>query len=227
MGQRVLVVDDDDATRLLVRHALESEGFDIEEAATGGDAIEALHTAHPEVLILDLGLPDMSGLDVLRAVRDASTMPIIVLSGRSEEADRVTALELGSDDYVVKPFLPRELAARVRSVLRRVGPEGTDPVITFDGLTIDRSGREVRVNAALVELTAKEFDLLAYLAAAPRRVVTREELLREVWDSSAEFQDADTVTEHVRRVRHKVEADPALPTWITTVRGVGYRFEPR
>jgi DNA-binding response OmpR family regulator len=224
--RHVLVVDDDEQIRAAVHRALETEGFRVEEAADGRAALEAARGRTPDAVILDLGLPGMSGLDVLAGLRRASNVPILVLSGRAEEADRVTALELGADDYVVKPFLARELAARVRSLLRRAGMTSADSRLAFDGLVIDTESREVVVNGQSADLTAKEFDLLAYLATAPRRVVSREELLRSVWDSSAEWQDADTVTEHVRRVRRKIEPDPAGHGWITTVRGVGYRFEP-
>lgn len=226
LRRRVLVVDDDGSVRLLVRRALEADGFEVGDAASGPEALGSVREQPPDVLILDLGLPGLSGLDVLREVRRLSDLPVLVLSGRTEEADRVMALEVGADDYVVKPFLPRELAARVRALLRRAGTATASHRIEFDGLVIDQSTREVTRRGSLVELTAKEFDLLAYLASAPRRVLTREELLREVWESSGEWQDPDTVTEHVRRVRRKIEADPEHPAWIRTVRGVGYRFEP-
>jgi DNA-binding response OmpR family regulator len=224
--RRVLVVDDEDAIRAAVHRALESEGFRVEEAGTGADALAIARSRPPDAVILDLGLPDMSGLDVLRELRSASTVPILVLSGRAEETDRVTSLELGADDYVVKPFLARELAARIRALLRRSAIVPTAERMVFESIEIDPAAREVVVHGSPVELTAKEFDLLNYLALTPRRVVSREELLRAVWDSSSEWQDADTVTEHVRRVRHKIERDPSTPTLITTVRGVGYRFEP-
>jgi len=224
--RRVLVVDDEDALRVAVRRALETEGFRVEEAATGGDALTAARSRPPDAVILDLGLPDMNGIDVLRELRVASTVPVLVLSGHAAEADRVAALELGADDYVVKPFLARELAGRIRGLLRRAGTAATSGRMVFGNLTIDPSTREIVLDGSLVELTAKEFDVLAYLALTPRRVVFRDELLRAVWDSSAEWQDADTVTEHVRRVRHKIERDPSSPTRITTVRRVGYRFEP-
>lgn len=225
--RRVLVVDDDEQIRAAVHRALEAEGFRVEEADDGPSALRAAGTRPPDAVVLDLGLPSMSGIEVLGELRRASAVPILVLSGRAEEADRVAALELGADDYVVKPFLARELAARIRSLLRRVGAATTDAVLAFDGLGIDTAAREVRVDDELVELTAKEFDVLTYLARSPRRVVTREELLRTVWDSSAQWQDADTVTEHIRRIRRKIEAVDASPSWIATVRGVGYRFEPR
>ena len=153
-------------------------------------------------------------------------MPVILLTARTDETDRVLGLELGADDYVVKPFSPRELVARVRSVLRRAGaPTGT-PLLAYDGLRIDTVAREVHVDDALVALTAKEFDVLAYLATNPRQVFSRAQLLEAVWDSSPDYQDPATVTVHVRRVRNKIERDPEQPRWIATVWGVGYRFEP-
>ncbi len=225
--RRVLVVDDDSAIRRLVNRALEAEHFRVEEAATGPDGIEAIRSRPPDLVVLDLGLPGMSGLAVLREVRRTSDLPVVVLSGRGDEVDRVTAFEVGADDYVVKPFYARELAARVCGLLRRSGdtPRNTDR-LTFSDLVIDVPAREVVVRGSIVELTRKEFDLLAYLASAPRRVITRDELLRVVWESSSEWQDPGTVTEHIRRLRHKIEADPDEPKWIRTLRGVGYRFEP-
>jgi len=223
-GRRILVVDDDAALRELVHRALEPEGFRVEEAENGAGGLAAVRARPPEAVILDLGLPGMSGLEVLVEIRRASVVPVLVLSGRADESDRVSALEVGADDYVVKPFYARELAARVRALLRRAGTDSSHERLAFPDLTIDPATREVTVRGEAVELTAKEFDLLAHLATPPHRVFTREELLRAVWNSSAEWQDPDTVTEHIRRVRQKVEPDPAAPTWIRTVRGVGYRF---
>ena len=224
--QRVLVIDDDHAIREIVHRALEGEGYRVEEAETGADGLEALSSRPPALVILDLGLPDVSGIEVLTTLRASGDIPVLVLTGRGEEADRVAALELGADDYVVKPFFARELAARVRAVLRRGPAEGTSERLVFPGLEIDRRSRDVTVRGEVVELTTKEFDLLVELATHPRRVISREELLRSVWRSSAEWQTADTVTEHVRRARRKIEPNPEEPTLIRTIRGVGYRFEP-
>jgi two-component system phosphate regulon response regulator PhoB len=226
-GPRILVIDDDCAIRALVSRALEAEQFRVEEAATGPDGIEAIRSRPPDLVVLDLGLPGVSGLEVLRELRRTSDLPALVLSGRGGEADRVAALEVGADDYVVKPFFARELAARVRCLLRRArGPSSTRDRLTFSELVIDVAAREVLVRGSVVGLTRKEFDLLVHLASAPRRAVGREELLRLVWRSSSEWQDPDTVTEHVRRLRQKIEPNPRQPTWIRTVRGIGYRFEP-
>jgi DNA-binding response OmpR family regulator len=188
----------------------------------------------PELVVLDLGLPKLRGLDVLRRVRKddsapVSSMPVIVLSGQSDETDRILGLELGADDYVVKPFSPRELVARVRSVLRRTRSEPLPEAfqrLQFDDLALDLTTREVLLRGEPVELRRREFDLLAFLCLSPRRVFTREQLLRQVWDSEPEWQGAGTVSEHVHRLRAKIEDDPAHPRWLVTVRGVGYRFVP-
>ena len=157
----------------------------------------------------------------------AGLLPVILLTARTEEPDRVLGLELGADDYVIKPFSPRELVARVRSVLRRSAP-GAKPaeILEYDGLRIDEQARVVTLDGAEVEMTPKEFDLLAFLARSPRQVFSRSQLLEQVWDSSADWQDPSTVTVHVRRLRRKLEVDQENPRWITTVWGVGYRFEP-
>jgi DNA-binding response OmpR family regulator len=150
---------------------------------------------------------------------------VILLTGKDAEADRVLGLKLGADDYVVKPFSPAEIAARIATVLRRVRPPATSR-LEFDGLVIDLNTREVHVNGELVTTTAKEFDLLAFLASSPRQVFSREQLLDHVWKSSSEWQSADTVTEHIRRLRRRIEPDPEHPRWISTVWSVGYRFDP-
>jgi DNA-binding response OmpR family regulator len=224
---RVLVVDDEPMVREVVVAYLEREGFTVSEAADGPTALDLIGTTRPDLVVLDVMLPKLDGFSVLTEVRKAADVPVILLTARTEETDRVLGLELGADDYVVKPFSPRELAARVRSVLRRARPTSTPSRLEFDGLTIDGVSREVRLgDADPVELTPKEFDLLAFLAASPRQVFSRGQLLEQVWDSSPEYQDPSTVTVHVRRLRQKIEADPDAPRWITTVWGVGYRFEP-
>ena len=233
VAARVLVVDDDDTVRRLVRDGLEREGFEVEEAADGARAMELLASEPLDLVVLDLNLPAAGGpgFDVLSRIREHGTTPVILLSGRNGEIDRVLGLELGADDYVVKPFSPRELASRVRAVLRRVNDPRAARVddnerTRFGELTLDRSRREVHKRGVPVELRAKEFDLLAFLAGAPRHVFTREALLETVWQSKREWQDLATVTEHVRRIRLKLEDDPEHPRWIRTVRGVGYVFEP-
>jgi DNA-binding response OmpR family regulator len=223
---RVLVVDDEPMVREVVTEYLEREGFAVETAQDGVAALTALTNRPPDLLVLDVMLPHRDGFSVLQEVRRTSTIPVILLTARGDEADRVVGLELGADDYVVKPFSPRELAARVRSVLRRSRPVPVNETLSFDDLVIDRRSREVRVDGRVVELTPKEFDLLEFLASHDRQVFSRGQLLQQVWESSADWQDPATVTVHVGRLRTKLEADPSSPRWIVTVWGVGYRFEP-
>ncbi|MCX6523006.1 MAG: response regulator transcription factor [Actinobacteria bacterium] len=223
-AQRVLVVDDEPTVRDVVARYLERDGYVVREVGDGDEVAAAIESFRPDLVVLDVMLPGRSGLDVLREL--GNRVPVILLTARTDETDRVLGLELGADDYVVKPFSPRELVARVRSVLRRSGaPTGT-AVLTFDDLSIDLAAREVRVAGEVVALTAKEFDVLAHLASHPRQVFSRAQLLVAVWDSSPDYQDPATVTVHVRRVRNKIERDPEQPRWIATVWGVGYRFEP-
>jgi DNA-binding response OmpR family regulator len=225
---RVLAVDDAADTRLLVKRALEREGYEVTEAASGAAALDAIRDQVPDVVLLDVTMPDMSGLEVLTTVRRIQPeLPVILVTGRDSESDRVLGLDLGADDYLVKPFSVRELAARIRSVTRRTGAApALAEVLEFGDLVVRPREREVVLRGRAVDLTAKEFDLLAFFAANARRVLTREELLREVWGSSEEWQDPATVTEHVRRLRKKLEDDPEDPARLRTVRGVGYRFEP-
>ncbi len=226
--ERVLVVEDDPSMRRVLVELLRRDGLAVEAVATGAETSAALDRVDPAVVILDLGLPDMSGYEVLRQIRTDREIPVVVLSGRADETDRVLALELGADDYVVKPFSPRELAARVNGVLRRAAPKvATDAArLDFGPLVVDQRAREVTLDGELVDFTPKEFDVLAHLAASPREVFSRADLLRDVWQSSPDWQDPATVTVHVRRIRNKIETDPENPRWITTVWGVGYRFEP-
>jgi DNA-binding response OmpR family regulator len=225
----VLVVDDEPMVREVLVRYLELDGLRVHEAADGDAAAAWLATHDPDLVVLDLMLPGVDGLTILRRLRAEGQVPVILLTARAEEADRVVGLELGADDYVVKPFSPREVAARARSVLRRTRARATDDaprVLEFDGLRIDPRTREVLADGRLIPLTPKEFDLLHALASSPRQVFTRRQLLTQVWESSPEYQDPATVTVHVGRVRQKLEADPERPRWITTARGVGYRFEP-
>ncbi|MCU1378830.1 MAG: two component transcriptional regulator, winged helix family [Acidimicrobiales bacterium] len=224
---RVLVAEDDVDLQGFLRETLEAEGMQVQTAADGAGTLLAVGADPPDIVLLDLDLPDLDGLDVLSAVRRRGELPVIVLTGRRLEQDRVAGLERGADDYVLKPFSSRELIARIRTVLRRAdhGVDATEAdVLTHEGLVIDRTAREVLVEGRKVELTKREFDLLAFLAAHPRRVFSRQELLSEVWGSSEDWQVPATVTEHVRRVRLKLETDPTNPKWIHNVRGVGYRF---
>lgn len=224
----VLVVDDDAAIRTVVRWQLDDAGFRVVEADDGTTALRRIRDDHPTLVVLDLSLPRMGGLDVLRSVRGGqagrSDTPIIVLSGRSGETDRIVGLDLGADDYLVKPFSPGELAARVRSVLRRASPDLSGEAIVVGALRIEPTSRRVLLGDREVELTPKEFDLLAFLATRPRQVFTRSQLLDRVWRASSEWLGEATVTEHVHRLRLKLEHDPASPRLVRTVRGVGYQL---
>jgi DNA-binding response OmpR family regulator len=221
----VLVVDDEDEIRRILRDVLEPEGYSVFEAAGGQDALTRIRTDRPDVVILDLGLPDQRGLEVLRELRAESSVPVIVLSGQVDETDRVLGLELGADDYVTKPFSPREVAIRVRNVLRRFTPGSAD-VLRFDDFTIDLRAREVVCGGLVIDLTSREFDLISFLASEPRRVFSPDQLLRQVWQTEPGWQSPTTVSEHVYRIRQKLELDPHQPRRLVTVRGAGYRFDP-
>jgi DNA-binding response OmpR family regulator len=227
-GLRVLVVDDEPIVREVISGYLERDGFDVVEAGDGEAALRLLESDHPSLVILDVMLPEVDGLSVLAEARMRSDVPVILLTARSEEPDRVRGLELGADDYISKPFSPRELSARVRAVLKRSvhQPVDSGARLEFDGLVIDEGSRQVILDGRVVDLTPKEFDLLLFLASFPRRVFSRAQLLEQVWDSSTDWQDPSTVTVHVRRVRQKIEETPEMPRWVSTVWGVGYRFQP-
>ena len=220
----VLVVDDEPIVREVVVRYLQRDGHKTLEAADVESARSALAQHAPALVVLDLMLPGGDGLELCREIRAGSELPVIMLTARAEEADRVVGLELGADDYVTKPFSPRELTARVRTVLRRAAPEpNRNGRLVFDGLEIDTATREVLARGEAVRLTAKEFDLLAFLARHPRQVFSRQQLMNAVWGYEAAFETG-TVTVHVRRLREKLEHDPARPNWIETVWGVGYRL---
>ncbi len=222
----VLVIDDDEKVRALLARLLTQEGLRPVQAADGPSALEALDRHQPDLVLLDVVMPNTNGLDLLDQIRSKSDLPVILLTALGDEADRIVGLRAGADDYVVKPFSPGELTARIDSVLRRTRAPARSSVLTFGALEINPTTREVRVEGRTAHLTAKEFDLLAFLASSPRQVFTREQLLGQVWSSSSDWQDPATVTEHIRRVRRKIEADPDVPRWVVTVRAVGYRFEP-
>ncbi|MBI3361996.1 MAG: response regulator transcription factor [Chloroflexi bacterium] len=226
-GDLILVVDDEPSVTEVVSLYLAREGFRVATASDGPAALEAVARQRPALIVLDLMLPGVDGLEITRRLRADGNLPIILLTARSLETDRILGLELGADDYVVKPFSPQELVARVKAVLRRAAPqpgEAERPVV-FGDLHIDPVTRTVVAAARSRELTAKEFDLLLFLARHPRQVFTRTQLLENVWGFS-EFVDASTVTVHIRRLREKIEADPAHPQMLQTVWGVGYKFEP-
>ena len=226
---QVLVVDDEPMVREVVARYLELDGVQVHEAADGQQASDWLDSNVADLIVLDVMLPGVDGLALLRRIRANGDVPVILLTARADEIDRIVGLELGADDYVVKPFSPRELAVRVRAVLRRTNAQPVADSTArqeFGALVIDLAAREVFVNDALVLLTPKEFDLLVQLSQSPRQVFTRAQLLDHVWSSSPEYQDPATVTVHIGRLRQKIEANAELPRWIVTVRGVGYRFEP-
>jgi len=222
----VLVVDDEPQVRQIVASYLESEGFDVRTAADGNEALAELARKRADLVVLDLMLPGVDGLTVLRRLRESGDdVPVIVLSARGQESERVAGLELGADDYVSKPASPREVLARVRAVLRRSGNTGPESISVAD-LEIDVVGRRLKKAGVDVELPPKEFDLLVRLAGSPGEVHSRSDLLRDVWGSNPDWQDPGTVTVHVRRLRRKLESDPANPSHLITVYGVGYRFDP-
>jgi len=223
---KVLVVEDLEAARELAVAALEAHGFSTTSCADGAEALKAIRGEPISAVVLDLGLPSMSGLDLLQEVRRASDIPVVIVSGRAEEGDRLQGLRLGADDYLVKPFSPRELGERVRAVLRRSNPSTRTEALIFDGIEINLTAREVRVDGDVVALTPLEFTLLVFLARTPRKVFSRAELLRAVWGSDAGWQTPATVTEHVRRLRRKLDPSGRGKDRIVTVRGAGYRFEP-
>ena len=222
----VLVVDDEPIVREVVVRYLEHEGYRTLEAGDGEHAKILLEAERPDLVVLDVMLPGVDGLDLCRWIRAKSELPVILLTARGEEADRIIGLELGADDYVTKPFSPRELAARVRTVLRRSAPPPDENHhLAFDGLELDSATREVRREGEELKLTAKEFDLLWFLASNPRKVFSRDQLMSRVWGYEAAL-DTGTVTVHVRRLREKIEERPSNPRFLQTVWGVGYRFAP-
>ena len=222
----VLVVDDEPIVRQVVVRYLEREGYATIEAGDGDCARRLLEGAEPDLVVLDVMLPGADGLELCRWIRSRSELPVILLTARGEEADRIVGLELGADDYVTKPFSPRELAARVRTVLRRSrAPTGRRERLAFGEIELDAATREVRRAGEELRLTAKEFDLLWFLAWHPRRVFSRDQLMSRVWGYAAAV-DTGTVTVHVRRLREKIEDDPSRPRHLQTVWGVGYRLVP-
>ncbi len=227
-GPQVLVIDDDDELRAIIEQDLAEHHFEVIGTPNGRRGLEIVRSRPPDLVLLDLGLPDIDGLDILRQIRQMGGLPVIILSGWNSEADRVVGLEMGADDYVVKPFSSRELAARIKTVLRRAEASGGQAParLEFDRLVIDLASRDVTVDGKYIDLTAKEFDLLAFLAVSPRQVFSRTQLLRRVWSSDPEWQSPSTVAEHIHRLRRKIEPDPSAPQWIHTMRGAGYRFVP-
>jgi DNA-binding response OmpR family regulator len=220
---RVLVVDDDPALADVVARYLRREGFEVDYAADGAAGLHRALSTLPDLVVLDLMMPGMDGFEVCRRLRQATAIPVVMLTAMGEEDDRIAGLDLGADDYVTKPFSPRELAARVRAVLRRAAPAAAE-VLHGGGIEVDTLAHRVRRGGEPVTLTAKEYDLLVCFLTNPGRAFRREELLETVW--GWRIGDTSTVTVHVRRLREKVEDDASAPRHLTTVRGVGYRWEP-
>jgi DNA-binding response OmpR family regulator len=224
--ERILVVEDDHAVQKALKRLFETEGFEIEISADGKSAVEAFRRATPAAIVLDLRLPLMSGRDVCREIKQQSPgVPIIVLSACSDVTDKVLLLELGADDYVTKPFSPRELLARVRAALRRTVRAGTGDLANFDGISVDFVKMEVNRGGELVVLTAQEFKTLKFLIHNAERVISRDELLNEVWGYQ-NYPSTRTVDNHILKLRQKLEKDPANPIHFRTVHGMGYKFVP-
>jgi DNA-binding response OmpR family regulator len=222
----VLVVDDEPIVRDVVVRYLERDGFRTLTASNGDAARELIEQREPSLVVLDVMLPGTDGLSLCRWIRERSDLPVIMLTALGEESDRILGLELGADDYVTKPFSPRELAARVRSVLRRSnGASPASDTIAFGELELDGVSHEARRAGSPVQLTAKEFELLWFLASHPRHVFSRDQLMARVWGYEAAV-DTGTVTVHVRRLREKIEPDPGRPRHLRTIWGVGYRLDP-
>jgi two-component system response regulator ResD len=224
-GASVLVVDDEPMVGEVLERYLTAEGFSVDVATDGEEALERFGEHVPDLVLLDLMLPKLDGYEVFRRIRDQGRTPVIMLTARGDETDRILGLDLGADDYVTKPFSPREVVARVRAVLRRSASLFDGEPLRYGDLEIDGDRREVHLHGAPVQLTRKEFDLLLHLASRPGVALTRTQLLEDVWDFAWDG-DSATVTVHVRRLREKIEEDPSAPIRIVTVWGVGYRFDP-
>ena len=226
---RVLIVEDEEIVSEVVERYLRRDGHSVRRVADGTTALSVFAEFAPDLVVLDLMLPGMDGLDVCSQIRKTSDIPIVMLTSRKSEADKLTGLNLGADDYVTKPFSPREVAARVQAILRRSGTRDQEPdqsgPIRFGDLSIDESARSVEVREIVADVTVREFDLLAFMARHPRQAFTRETLLTAVWGDEFDGDDS-TVTVHMRRLREKIEVDPSRPRYLKTVWGVGYRFEP-
>jgi DNA-binding response OmpR family regulator len=228
----ILLVDDEDAVQKLLAYPLEREGYRVVSALDGQQALERFDAERPDLVVLDIMLPKVDGLEVCKRLRARSTVPIIMLTARDDELDKVVGLELGADDYITKPFSIREFRSRVRALLRRAklpphgSADGDDEVLASDGLRIDVARRSVEVDGNPVQLTYVEFELLRTLATRPGKVFSRKALLEELWGGS-DFREPRTIDVHVRHLREKLERDPSEPEYIHTVRGVGYRFRER
>ena len=225
----ILLVDDEDSIQKLLTYPLEREGYRVVPARDGEEALRRFDEEHVDLVVLDLMLPRLDGLEVCKRLRAVSSVPIIMLTARDDELDKVLGLELGADDYITKPFSIREFRSRVRALLRRAAipsdGRADDETIERDGLKIDVARRDVDVSGRAVQLTYVEFELLRTMAASPGRVFSREMLLQALW-GGADYREPRTIDVHVRHLREKLERDPSEPEFILTVRGVGYRFRP-
>jgi two-component system KDP operon response regulator KdpE len=224
VGARVLVVDDEQGIRRFLRAALVNQGYEILEASSGQAALQAVPAVHPDVMILDLGLPDLDGIDVTRSLREWTQLPIVVLSVRNQEADKIEALDAGADDYLTKPFGPGELLARLRATLRRVGKPETGPVFSTGELEVDLSLRSVRLAGNKVQLTPTEYDLLKTLIRYTGKLITHRQVIREVWGGTCYEDDMHLLRVNVSNLRRKLEQNPARPRYIVTEPGIGYRL---
>ena len=222
----VLVVDDDPDARRIAATVLTAEGYGVIEADSAERALEAIRSRHVDLVILDLALPGTPGLELLTTLRRHHDVPVLIISGNDDVNTRIVGLRVGADDFVVKPVAPGEISARVDALLRRAEPFRPAGTLEFDDIVIDADARQVFIRGQHIELAPKEFDLLYFLASSPRRAYSRQVLLERVWQSSAEWQQQATVTEHIRKLRTKIEDNPAAPRWICTVRNMGYRFDP-
>ncbi|MBL8080535.1 MAG: response regulator transcription factor [Anaerolineales bacterium] len=226
--KQILIVEDEPSLAEVTGLYLKRAGFQVQFAYDGKQAMAILEKQIPDFVIMDIMLPEIDGISLTRWLRDRSDVPIIMVTARREEVDRISGLEMGADDYVVKPFSPQELVSRVRAVLRRMGRDQAEAeserALSFESISIDPRTRVVTVKESVVDLTAKEFDMLYLLARHPKQVFTRDQLLERVW-GGAEYIDPGTVTVHVRRLREKIETDPSKPKHLLTVWGVGYKFE--
>jgi two-component system KDP operon response regulator KdpE len=223
-GARILVIDDEPQIQKLLKVTLRAHQFEIHEATTGEDGVKQASIVHPDLIVLDLGLPDMSGMDVLKRIRDWSNVPIIVLTAKEREEDKITALEGGADDYVTKPFSMGELVARIRVALRHVAKSVNEPILQFGELVVDLAHRAVELNGERLKLTPTEYDLLKILAVNAGKVVTQRQLLQQVWGGHHHESDSHYLRVYIGHLRKKLEGDPTRPKYIVTEPGIGYRF---
>jgi two-component system KDP operon response regulator KdpE len=226
-GARILVIDDEPQIQKLLKVTLQAHRFEIHESTTGEDGVMQASIVHPDLIVLDLGLPDMSGMDVLNRIRDWSSVPIIVLTAKEREEDKIIALEGGADDYVTKPFSMGELVARIRVALRHVAKSVNEPILQFGELVIDLAHRAVELNGERLKLTPTEYDLLKILAANAGKVVTQRQLLQQVWGGHHHESDSHYLRVYIGHLRKKLEEEPTRPKYIVTEPGIGYRFLSR